>query len=1329
MATASKFASANAVVTTGWTSPTNAYADDTSYATASPGRNATIDSDFKFADFASGDIPDGSTINSVTITARAWGSNATYMTEGIRGRVSGADNGTEGTTTSTTEVTISCTLSGVTLANLRAASTTVFARVRASKGATNTAYTGSLDWVQITVDYTGPVAKTGTAETGTGTDTATKSEAKSGTAESGTGTGTASLATAVPTLGGGTATVTKTWVWATTTESWTSYENNDITVAVTLAGEGAPAYALSIYSTTYSFGSGSGGAFYGDVSWVTLGVPSGATVTRVRATGGQVKRSTWSAPSGSTGVALRSRITNTDGSIDIASLGDGVGVDSVDADFNDLPAANGLQSVDSSYQASSTLVRVYLDGYFECGAGGNLWSDVLVDNFAIEIEYTTAGGGGVETGTATDSATKEESSGGTPKTGTLETGTATDASSLVAACTGTAESGTGSDAATQVYLRSSTAESGTGTDAASLAAAVTGAAESGAGSDSATLTAAESGTAESGTGSDVASVIQYKTGAAESGTATDVSSACSAAIVGAAESGTGSDTSVLVAILSVRTESGTGAETSSLAAAIAATAEVGTGADPPASKEESGVDATKFGDDAGAASDVATLASALSGSSESGAASDVATLASALSGAAESGAASDVATQNYPRSSTAESGTGADTVALVATPVGAAESGTATDTSSAPLVALSGAAESGTGSDTSAAPVVAVTGTAEIGTASDYSSERVAFDTGVASETATLVVVLATRTDSGAETEVADRWQYKTGAAESGTGADTSALVALRVGTAESGTGSDAAALVATPVGAAESGAASDVATLASARSGAAESGTGSDTSARTAALTGAAETGTGGETSALNKGLLGSAETGTATDSASLAVSMVGTLGSMVHDGSFERSGYAAVPDASGTYLYFCDYDNNMVKRIRTSDMVVVASCDLAVNDGPISICIDSTDSYLYVANSTGLSVKKIATSTMTVVGTKVVGTGYDPTTIAISRDDSFVVVGTYVIATSAASIIKIRTSDMYQLQLNTLPGGWYPRQIVPDPTGTTFYCSAGNQLLRLTSNGGWDWNLNLNGTGWGVATDAQYHVYVAVPSQEVVKKVRLSDFALVDTLSVPLTPPTWLAHNTAGTYLYGIGGDVIGGVNRAYVCAIQTSSSFSLTYASLINAPPPRSLSAPATTSLYAVCSKGLVIKIDRASLDDVWSPEQGTVTETSALTGDQAKAGFDSGLLIEAPAIRQLYKTGVAESGTGTESFVSIVWQKYGADMGSLLEAVTDRALGFSDRGMGVEVPSVAALLQTRSDTSVLLETSKVVDKGGALGLEYVRLMFGMGRRYRQRDHKAL
>ena len=201
MATVSKFASANAVVTTGWTSPTNAYADDTSYATASPGRNATVDSDFKFADFSTGDIPDGSAINSVTITARAWGSNATYMTEGIRGRVSGADNGTEGTTTSITEVTISCTLSGVTLANLRAASTTVFARVRASKGATNTAYTGSLDWVQITVDYTGPQAKSG-SDSGTGTDSASVAEAKSGS-DSGTATDTASLAAAISPAGAG----------------------------------------------------------------------------------------------------------------------------------------------------------------------------------------------------------------------------------------------------------------------------------------------------------------------------------------------------------------------------------------------------------------------------------------------------------------------------------------------------------------------------------------------------------------------------------------------------------------------------------------------------------------------------------------------------------------------------------------------------------------------------------------------------------------------------------------------------------------------------------------------------------------------------------------------------------------------------------------------------------------------------------------------------------------------------------------------------------------------------------------------------------------------
>jgi len=160
MATIQRYANANTAVTTGWTNPTYAYADDTSYATCAPGRNKTVNSDFGFADFTSGDIPDGATINSVQMRARIWGSSATYVTLGIQGMDTGATSGSEATGTQTSEATLTATLSGITLADLRSASTVLKARVRASQGATSSA-SGSLDWVDIYVDYTSLSTVTG----------------------------------------------------------------------------------------------------------------------------------------------------------------------------------------------------------------------------------------------------------------------------------------------------------------------------------------------------------------------------------------------------------------------------------------------------------------------------------------------------------------------------------------------------------------------------------------------------------------------------------------------------------------------------------------------------------------------------------------------------------------------------------------------------------------------------------------------------------------------------------------------------------------------------------------------------------------------------------------------------------------------------------------------------------------------------------------------------------------------------------------------------------------------------------------------------------------
>jgi hypothetical protein len=148
-------ANANSVVTTGWTTPTNAYADDAAYATAAPAKNLTVNSDFGFADVTSSDIPNGALIASVQMTMKVKTSVTTAnMTEGVQGMDNGAASGSEATRTgNTVESTITATLSGVTLADLRSASTTLKARVRSSKGSTNTAYTSSLNYVSLVITW------------------------------------------------------------------------------------------------------------------------------------------------------------------------------------------------------------------------------------------------------------------------------------------------------------------------------------------------------------------------------------------------------------------------------------------------------------------------------------------------------------------------------------------------------------------------------------------------------------------------------------------------------------------------------------------------------------------------------------------------------------------------------------------------------------------------------------------------------------------------------------------------------------------------------------------------------------------------------------------------------------------------------------------------------------------------------------------------------------------------------------------------------------------------------------------------------------------------
>lgn len=104
-------------------------------------------------------IPDLSTINSVKVTVD-WKLSA-LVTGGILGNQpmrSGVASGTEATQTAIAEAQVSATFAAASLADLRAASTTLKGRIRCTKGSTNSALTGSLDFVRLDVDFTPPVS-------------------------------------------------------------------------------------------------------------------------------------------------------------------------------------------------------------------------------------------------------------------------------------------------------------------------------------------------------------------------------------------------------------------------------------------------------------------------------------------------------------------------------------------------------------------------------------------------------------------------------------------------------------------------------------------------------------------------------------------------------------------------------------------------------------------------------------------------------------------------------------------------------------------------------------------------------------------------------------------------------------------------------------------------------------------------------------------------------------------------------------------------------------------------------------------------------------------
>lgn len=161
MATVSKYANAHTAITTGYTNPSNAYADDTNYATAAPGKNSEVSAYWGFPAFTTSDIPDNSTINSVTVTHLFKVSTSSSVAdEYVQVFVNTTAQGTEQSNTSEpltdTELSHQVT-SGVTLTNLRTADV-VRARTRSRRGNSNTAVTFSIDYVKITINYSPPTS-------------------------------------------------------------------------------------------------------------------------------------------------------------------------------------------------------------------------------------------------------------------------------------------------------------------------------------------------------------------------------------------------------------------------------------------------------------------------------------------------------------------------------------------------------------------------------------------------------------------------------------------------------------------------------------------------------------------------------------------------------------------------------------------------------------------------------------------------------------------------------------------------------------------------------------------------------------------------------------------------------------------------------------------------------------------------------------------------------------------------------------------------------------------------------------------------------------------
>lgn len=172
MSVVRKAANRHTVVATGWSTPEGAYdltpeETGTDRASLSTAKNTTYSGDFGFPDFTTSDIPDGATINSVRVNV-SWGlsGDVTGGELGCQPRLNNANSGSEVTQTFISGIyTEYATFGTVTLSDLRSAETSdlIEARVRATRGSTNTGMVGYLYAIDLEVDFTATPTSTSVA--------------------------------------------------------------------------------------------------------------------------------------------------------------------------------------------------------------------------------------------------------------------------------------------------------------------------------------------------------------------------------------------------------------------------------------------------------------------------------------------------------------------------------------------------------------------------------------------------------------------------------------------------------------------------------------------------------------------------------------------------------------------------------------------------------------------------------------------------------------------------------------------------------------------------------------------------------------------------------------------------------------------------------------------------------------------------------------------------------------------------------------------------------------------------------------------------------------